>query len=246
MSDDQPNQHSNNEGILSGVRGAWLLAAFAIAATGLLAIIHSATESSIAENKRQALLRQLNEVLPAEEYDNALVQDTHPIMQPEALGLRDEEAFYVARKNGDVRCILLPAIARDGYSGDIKLLIGILSNGELSGVRVTEHKETPGLGDAIEVRKSDWILDFIGKSLNRPRPQYWAVKKDGGEFDGLTGATITPRAVVKAVKNALLYFDEHRASLLATPDTTTDKAPSWQSAETALLVPREGGTGTAQ
>lgn len=224
-----------NESLLSGVRGAWLLAAFAIAATGLLAIVQSATESSIDANKREALLRQLNEVLPQEEYDNALAQDTHPLTDPAALGLRRDEEFYVARRDGDVRCILLPAIARDGYSGDIKLLIGILNDGSLSGVRVTEHKETPGLGDAIEVKKSDWILDFIGKSLSKPRPQRWAVTKDGGDFDALTGATITPRAVVKAVKNALLYFDEHRASLLATPNSVPAGAdnPNWKQPESA-------------
>jgi electron transport complex protein RnfG len=102
----------------------------------------------------------------------------------------------------------------DGYSGRIDLLVGIRANGELAGVRITNHRETPGLGDKFEVGKGQWIFSFEGKSLSMPAPEGWAVRKDGGEFDQFVGATITPRAVVRAVRNALLYFQQNRDELL--------------------------------
>ena len=132
--------------------------------------------------------------------------------------LGQEEAFtvYLAKKNNVVSALIFPVTATDGYSGIIKLLVGINIDGTLAGVRVVSHKETPGLGDAIEIQRSDWILSFNNKSLDNPTGKGWAVKRDGGVFDQFTGATITPRAVVKAVHLSLIYFDRHKKDLIGT------------------------------
>ena len=130
------------------------------------------------------------------------------------LGQRSPQSAYLALKDGAPSALILPVTAPDGYSGAIHLLVGIFADGRLAGVRVLGHKETPGLGDKIELAKSQWIRSFDGKSLSNPGAEGWAVKKDRGEFDQFAGATITPRAVVKAVHGALQYFDAHRAQLL--------------------------------
>ena len=132
-----------------------------------------------------------------------------------ALGHRKDTQAYLASLNGEPAAIIMQANAPDGYSGTISMLIGIMADGTLSGVRVIQHKETPGLGDAIELAKSAWITQFNGKSLNNPSERGWAVKKDHGDFDQFAGATITPRAVVAAVHKALTYFDQHHTELFA-------------------------------
>ena len=120
---------------------------------------------------------------------------------------------YRARRGDEVTGIILPATARDGYSGDIRLLVGIGRDGAVAGVRVLSHRETPGLGDKIELKKSDWVLSFDDKTLGDPAAEKWAVIKDGGEFDAFTGATVTPRAVVAAVKSAMEYSQNNRSAL---------------------------------
>jgi len=131
---------------------------------------------------------------------------------------------YIAIKDGRPSAVILQAIAPDGYSGAIHLLVGIHADGRVAGVRVIGHRETPGLGDKIELAKSPWIRSFDGKSLTNPAADGWAVKKDRGEFDQFAGATITPRAVVGAVHRALQYFDAHKAELLAAEGATADAA----------------------
>ena len=126
----------------------------------------------------------------------------------EALGLNNGGEINIARDDQKPIAAIVPAVAPDGYSGDIKMIIGINANGSIAGVRVLSHNETPGLGDKVDLKKSDWVLSFNQKSLNNPTTEAWAVKKDGGEFDSFTGATITPRAVVNQVKRALQYFEE--------------------------------------
>ena len=123
---------------------------------------------------------------------------------------------WVARQDGEPVGMILPAVAPDGYSGDIHLLVGIDLQGEVLGVRVTSHRETPGLGDRVELRKSNWVLSFEGRSLKNPEPRNWEVKKNGGVFDQFTGATITPSAVVNTVQDTLVYFREHREAILTT------------------------------
>ena len=191
-----------------------LLAMFAILGTGLVAVTHMVTKDQIAENERLALLNSLSAIVPASTIDNDIVSDTLTVRDPEMLG-GEETQVYRGRKNGQPVAAVFTSIAPDGYSGQIKLLVAIRADGTLGGVRVVAHKETPGLGDRAEVEKSDWILGFTDRSLTNPDLNGWKVKRDGGIFDQFTGATITPRAIVKAVKNTLLYFKEHQSEVFA-------------------------------
>ncbi|MCX4192781.1 electron transport complex subunit RsxG [Methylophaga sp. OBS1] len=197
------------------IRVGLLLGLFAIVATTLVALTEENTREQIKENQRQALLDGINALIPHEQYDNAILQDTVLLPPTEALGTEEPTLVYRAREDGKPVAAVLTVIAPDGYSGTIKMLVGIYHNGQLAGVRVIEHKETPGLGDKIDVKKDDWILQFEGLSLGNPPASKWKVKKDGGEFDQFTGATITPRAVVSAVKESLEYFRKHRDALFA-------------------------------
>lgn len=195
-----------------------LLAAFAIGATLLVAVTERQTRDQITENQRQALLDGIHALIPDEQYDNAILQDTITLSATGELGLEEPQEAYRARLNGEPVAIVMPVVAPDGYSGRIRLLVGIYHDGTLAGVRVLEHRETPGLGDKIEVKRSDWITEFSGKSLDNPEPRNWRVKKDGGVFDQFTGATITPRAVINAVRGALEYYEINRDDLFAKQD----------------------------
>lgn len=192
---------------------AGTLAAFAVAGAGLVALTADATRERIAANERAYLLRSLNDVVPASAYDNDLFNDTIEVVNPELLGTAEPVTAYRARRNGRPVAVILNVVAPDGYSGPIRLVVGIDADGAIRGVRVVSHRETPGLGDDIEAERSDWILAFDGKRLESLTPQGWGVRRDGGYFDQFTGATVTPRAVVKAVHNALIYFEAHRERL---------------------------------
>jgi electron transport complex protein RnfG len=205
---------------------ALLLLLFAMFGTGIVAFTYKNTRSTIAANERAALLRNLNELIPAGRYDNALLHDSISVRNPELLGTDERVTVYRARKEGQPVAAILAPIAPDGYSGDIKLLVAINVDGTLAGVRVTGHRETPGLGDGIEAARGDWILGFTGRSLTNPDEKHWAVKKDGGAFDQFTGATITPRAVVKAVKKSLIYYKRHQQTVFAAQQKTTAEKPS--------------------
>lgn len=190
------------------------LALFTVAGTAIVAYTFDQTRTRIAESERAALLQKLHALLPPGQHDNDLLGDTLEVTAPE-LGPKAVKV-HRARKSGmPVAAVFTPVIAPDGYSGPIKLLIAIHYDGTLAGVRVIGHHETPGLGDPIEETRSDWILEFTGRSLSNPEPPQWKVKKDGGAFDQFTGATITPRAVVKAVYNSLSYFAAHRDEVFA-------------------------------
>lgn len=196
-------------------RSAAVLGVFAILGTALVAFTHNATQQTILENKRQYTLKKLQELIPPDLHDNDLDRDQIQITDP-LLDKKRAVPVYRARKDGRTIAIIMQAVAPDGYSGRITLLVAVSRNGDISGVRVTEHKETPGLGDAIETSKSDWIRRFKGKSLDK-NPGDWLVTRDGGDIDQITSATITSRAVVKAVQNALVYFNQHRKFLLDEP-----------------------------
>lgn len=200
---------------------ALVLAAFALIGTALVALTNTLTAPRIVANEKAQRLKAFAELIDPARYDNQLDADTITVRDPGLLGTQDNVLVYRARKNGQPVALLLAVVAPDGYSGNINLLVGINSNGSLSGVRVTGHRETPGLGDGIEVARSDWILGFNGKSIAAPEPAGWRVLKDGGEFDQFTGATITPRAVVAAVFRALQYYRENTEMLFAT--TTSDE-----------------------
>ncbi len=197
----------------SMLKNSLVLGLFAIVTVGLVALTQLGTAQRIAEAERAARNRALSELLPAGSYDNHL-QDAVRVLRDPLLGSEGDSPAYLASLGGQPTAVILQVSAPDGYSGSILLLVGIQANGQLAGVRVIRHKETPGLGDKIELAKSPWVRAFDGKSLAQPDESGWAVKKDGGEFDQFAGATITPRAVVKAVHHALQYFDAHRAELL--------------------------------
>ncbi|MBL8250973.1 MAG: electron transport complex subunit RsxG [Candidatus Competibacter sp.] len=198
---------------------ALILFGFAVVGTGLVAVTYSSTKDIIAEAQRAALESSLNQLVPADRYDNRVVEDRIEIRASEWLGTDEPVTVYRARKNGQPVALFATPTAPDGYSGPIQLLIGVYADGRLAGVRVLAHKETPGLGDGIDEKRSPWILAFAGKSLENPKPEGWKVKKDGGAFDQFTGATITPRAVVKATRKFLDYVQTHREQLFASPPT---------------------------
>jgi len=205
---------------------ALILTGFAVVGTGLVAVTYTGTKDIIAEAQRQALEASLNQLVPADRYDNRITEDVIEVTAPEWLGTDQPVTVYRARKDGQPVALFGTPVAPDGYSGPIQLLIGVYADGTLAGARVLAHKETPGLGDAIEERRSPWILAFTGKSLGNPEPARWKVKKDGGAFDQFTGATITPRAVIKATRKFLEYVQTHQAQLFAPAATLAKEQKS--------------------
>ena len=191
--------------LLSGVF-LWL---FAVIGTALVALTEYSTSAAIAENERQLLLRNLYALLPRDRLDNDIATDTLQLPASPLLGTDDVSTLYRARLSGEPVAAIFSSVAPNGYNGKIHLLVGVYTDGNLAGVRVVKHAETPGLGDAVEIRKSPWINVFAGKSLGNPPQERWQVKRDGGDFDQFTGATITPRAVVAAVRNTLLYYRQN-------------------------------------
>jgi len=205
------------------VRSGMLLGLIALIGTGLLAGVNELTHDRIIEQEKLRVLRELNEIVPTASYDNDLLEDRTEIEDAAFFRHPEPVPVYRARMHGQPVAALMIVTAPDGYNGDIRLVVGIDAGGTVLGVRVIAHRETPGLGDPIETGKSDWILGFTGKSLHNPENAGWAVRRDGGEFDQFTGATITPRAVVRAVHNALLYFAANRQALFS---AGTDQGPT--------------------
>jgi electron transport complex protein RnfG len=193
-------------------RNAKILALFAIVCTAIVGLVHSLTKDQIVFQQQQDLLRNLNSIIAEDSYNNVIYQDCL-ILPSAALGTAEPQKVYRARNNEKSIAAAITTVAPDGYNGNIELLIAININGSVSGVRTLKHQETPGLGDKIEVRKSNWIKSFNAKKLASKNDSRWLVKKDGGMFDQFTGATITPRAVVKAVRNTVIYFNAHQDEL---------------------------------
>ena len=203
------------------VRTAIILLVFVVIFTGLLAAAYLGTRPAIEAAAAQEKMKLIDEILPRSQYDNALLKDTLTLGAVPAFGLEGETTIYRARKNGRPVALVHEAIAPDGYAGKIRLLIAIAaedSNNSILGVRVVAHKETPGLGDYIEIKKDKnkerpWITQFNGTQPAAMDERAWKVKKDGGQFDSVAGATITPRAVLKAVRKAAQYVAENREKL---------------------------------
>lgn len=205
---------------------AFILGSFAVGGVGLVAVTHELTDARIAENQRQAMMAKLESIVPAGRMSNDPLQDRIEVSDPELLGSPVTEVYRV-RDQGEPVALILKPIVPDGYAGPIKLLVSVLRDGSLGGVRVISHHETPGLGDKIEERKDDWIIEqFNGRSLGEPPLEKWTVKRDGGVFDQFTGATITPRSVVHAVKGTLLFVQQHGDSLYQRPAAGQMKAES--------------------
>ena len=186
-----------------------LLGGVALMASAAISVADWLTRADIAQRQLEDLQATLQQVVPAAYYDNDLVRDAVTVNEG-----GKPVTVYRARRNGQVQAVCYQVSAPGYGSSAMVMVIGVDRNGTLLGVRVISHAETPGLGDKIELSRSDWILRFNGRSLNDPPPSGWAVKKDGGVFDQFTGATITPRALVKAVKGGLEFFAAHRALLL--------------------------------
>jgi len=202
---------------LPALISAGVLGVFAVIGSALVGVSYEGTVERIAQNERDALLRQMAAVLPHHLYNNDMLND-HIEVRASGVLSDTPTTVYRARRNGnDVAAIFSPVIA-SGYAGKIVLLVGVYSDGTISGVRVITHKETPGLGDKIEEKRHPWITGFAGKSLSDPPSDRWAVKRDGGDFDQFTGATITPRSIVAAVKRTLGYFRDNREQIF-TPAT---------------------------
>jgi electron transport complex protein RnfG len=193
---------------------ALILGVFGLAGAGLVATIEAVTAERREANIIAARLKNLNEVVAPELYDNDILSDVITIDDPD-FSSRYPTIVYRARKDGKPVAAVFETTAPEGYAGPIRMLIGVDTSGTLTGVRVLEHRETPGLGDAIEAERSDWIYHFAGHSIGNPQLPGWAVKKDGGVFDQFTGATITPRLVVNTIKKTLLYFNLHKHTLFA-------------------------------
>jgi len=192
---------------------ALMLAAFSLIASVMIVVTYKSTASVIKENQHKFLMQSLSAVMPLSEYDNDLISDSFFVNH--SLLSQDDSLIYPAFKNDQAKGAIITAIAPNGYNGKIKVIVGLNYSGEIHAVRVVEHKETPGLGDPIERKRSNWIEQFSKQSLNSPLQEDWLVKKDGGDFDQLTGATITPRAVVSAVKNSLLFYKEQREQIFS-------------------------------
>ncbi len=200
-------------------RNSVLLALFALGTTALIASTYLLTRDNIALQMRQAEEKALLQIVPRSRHDNEMLDDTIAVGPQDAgLGLREEKHIYVARQGGTVVAVIIPVVAPDGYTGDIDLIVGVNRDGTIAGVRALNQRETPGLGDNVDLKKSDWVLGFDGRSLANPTLEGWAVKKDKGVFDQFTGATITPRAVVAATLRALQFAQANRKTLFGAQD----------------------------
>jgi electron transport complex protein RnfG len=183
-------------------------------ASGLLILSELATHDKIAQQKKTLLLKSLELLIPSNLHDNDLTESTIQMSEPDSLGHRESSLAYVGLINNEISAIALPVTSHSGYSGDIDLMVGIKANGQITSVKIIEQHETPGLGDLVLETKSNWIHQFPGTSLNVTEAKAWAVKKDGGVFDQITGATITPRAIVTAIQKALQYHQNNKQNYL--------------------------------
>jgi electron transport complex protein RnfG len=204
-----------------------LVAAIATAAALLVTVSWEFSHERIEANQRARLLASLSSVLDA----SLLEQDLDPVLisalDEELLGSDEAIDVFVPVDGDTPLAAIFASIAPDGYNAPIALLVGLeVPSGRITGVRVVSHRETPGLGDQIDIDKSRWILQFNGKAVDDPPASAWAVTKDEGQFDSITGATVTPRAVIRAVYNTLLYFDAHRDELLAEARQTAESRAS--------------------
>lgn len=199
-------------------RNGLILAAFALVTTGLIALTHTLTSPVIQDQEQRQLQQTLNSIIPPQLHDNDLEHDCTIVTDAEYLGNILPKRVYRARMDGQPVALAMETMTPNGYSGDIRLLVGVNSDGVITGVRVLQHQETPGLGDKIELRIDDWILSFNGRRLTEENRASWAVKKDGGQFDQFTGATITPRAVVGAVRQALAFIQQRQDELFGAPN----------------------------
>ncbi|NCP64898.1 MAG: electron transport complex subunit RsxG [Paraglaciecola sp.] len=214
-----------------------ILSAFALVTSGLIALTYFGTAEQINQQQQAKLQGILNAIMPSQLYDNNLVHDCVVVSDQPALGSHDAQRIYRATLNSQPVGVAIETTAPDGYSGKIKLVVGLTTdnsnNVNIQGVRILEHNETPGLGDKIDLRVSPWILSFADKTIESDKLKYFAVKKDGGQFDQFTGATITPRAVVNAVKRSALFYQQYQQQIFAASNTCLQNKPTVLTLKTA-------------
>lgn len=213
MADEKQDEDSTISTAIS--RNGLLLGAFALLTTAIIAATHLNTKDLIEEQIRIAREKALLEIVPRERHDNQMLDLAISTNDQDFLKLSDSQSIFAALQSNELVALIFPAIAPDGYGGNINLLVGVNMDGSVAGVRVVEHEETPGLGDKIELKKSDWVLSFNGRSIGNPSDKQWTVKKDKGVFDQFTGATITPRAATHAVHRTLQFFAKEKDTLTA-------------------------------
>ena len=196
---------------------ALILAGLAAVCAALVAMTYDVTEERIEDNRQRFLEESLAPMLEGIEYEGKLSDSTVSIAAPHDLPGNDDVTVYRVFADGRPVAAIFSVSARDGYAGIIRLLVGISAEGTVNRVRVLEHRETPGLGDRIESTKSDWMERFNGRSIGDPSLEDWKIRRDGGEFDQLSGASITSRAVVRAVRETLVYFEANAETVFAAP-----------------------------
>lgn len=180
----------------------------------ILAPINSLTREIVIKREEEEKMRVIGQILPEDLYDNRLLRDSVKVPPDrELLQTRNRTVAYRARLKGAPSAVVFEMVAPDGYSGNIFLIVAVKENGAVAGVRVLSHNETPGLGDYIEIVKSNWIKIFGGRSLSNTSDALWEVRKDGGRFDFVTRATVSARAIVHAVHRALKYYQAHKEEL---------------------------------
>ncbi len=219
-------------------KNSQILAIFAIVCTAIVGLINELTKDKIKAQEQLQLLTILHSIIEPSRYDDDITQDCVSLSSTLLGNSKKTNAMqtaYIARKDNKVIAVALTSTAPDGYNGNIELIIAVNMDNTISGVRVLKHRETPGLGDKVELKRSDWITSFNGKALLSEKDNRWAVAKDGGMFDQFTGATITPRAVVKAVKKAAIYFKDNKGLLLALPNSCliNEQEPKVESTQAA-------------
>lgn len=205
------------------LRTAGILTGFAIVGTMVLAATYLATRDTIAETEKQAKLTLISQILPRELYNNDILKEAARLPAAPELGDAEPTTVYRAFLNGTPSAAVMEIVAPDGYAGKIKMVIAVRASGQVLGVRVVDHHETPGLGDYIDIAKNPWINIFTGKSLVDPDAKGWKVRKDGGTFEHNTGATVTPRAVIKAVHKSLDYFSHNQDIIFSLPVSKPEK-----------------------
>ena len=203
-------------------KNSQILALFAIVCTAIVGLVNELTKDRIIAQSQLQLLNTLHSIIEPHRYNNDITQDCVNLNTTILNTNNDNkttQTAYIARKDNTPIAVAITNTAPDGYNGNIDFIVAINMDNTISGVRVLKHQETPGLGDKVEIRKSAWITGFNGKKLLSENDSRWAVSKDGGIFDQFTGATITPRAIVKAMKKTLLFFQENKETLLTLPNS---------------------------
>ncbi|MCI2285308.1 electron transport complex subunit RsxG [Colwellia sp. MSW7] len=224
LSDDKPKDETKTTSLfrIAIQKNSVILALFAIVCTAIVGLVNELTKDKIVAQAQLELLNTLHSIIEPNRYNNDITQDCINITAPSLKLTRDDKTTgtaYIARNNNIPIAVAITSSAPDGYNGNIDFIVAINMDNTVSGVRVLKHQETPGLGDKVEIRKSTWITRFNGKKLLSENDNRWAVAKDGGMFDQFTGATITPRAIVKAMKKTLLFFQNNKETLLTLPNS---------------------------